>query len=103
MATSELAQAPGNIRKETTYPSQGSGLVRANDRHSSQGLNSFQGLAKNHVLPHQICSDSQTRSQSNWETFWNESDCNADAVDDQGRHVDPVRMIFSQPCSPSRR
>jgi len=84
-----------------TYPGECTGLVRANDRHGAQRLDSLERLAQNLVLAHHVGADGQTGREGDGEALGDEGDGDRDARNDEGRDVDPVGVSLSQPGGPA--
>lgn len=83
------------------YLSQGACLIRADYRDGTKSLDSLKRLAKNLLLAHDICRDCQTSRDSNRQSLGNEGNGYRNAVDDQSRDVDPLRVDLSQPSPPT--
>jgi hypothetical protein len=52
------------------------------------------------VLLHQVCGNCQPSCDGDGQSFWNKSNGDADAVDDESRDVDEVRMLGSEIGAP---
>ena len=87
--------------KGRDYLRQCTRLVGTNDRHSSKCFNRLERLAKNLVTLHNVCSDRQRSSESDWQAFRNESDRDGDNVNDETSSIDPVRMTLPEPRTPA--
>jgi hypothetical protein len=70
-------------------------LVGADDVDSSESLDSLQRLAQDLVLLHDAGDDSERCCNSNRKTFGDESDCDADTINDEDWDGDPVRISFA--------
>lgn len=83
-----------------THLGQGSSLVRADYRDSSQCLHGRQRFAKDLVLFHDIGHNGKTHCQRNRKAFWDESNADTNAVHYERGDIDPVWMISPKPRGP---
>ena len=97
----KLARSDRSKVKAIAYLREGPCLIRANDRHRAERLDSLQTLTQNLVLAHDVCRNRQSRRNCDRESLGNESNGDRHTRNNQRRHTNPIRILLSNITRPN--
>lgn len=89
-----LARSAGSKVRGLAYLREGPCLIRTDDRHRAERLDSLQTLTQNLVLAHDVCRNRQSRSNCDRESLRNESNGDRHTRNNQRRHTDPLGILL---------